>query len=72
MSEPTLQAQIDAAEKYEALMVPALFREWASKVADAARILEEAEPVLRPYTTTDGAVAFASSAHLSTGMKRQR
>lgn len=38
MNEPTLQAQIDAANAYEALMVPALFGEWASKVADAAQI----------------------------------
>ncbi len=38
MSEPTLQAQIDAANAYEALMVPALFGQWASRVADAAQI----------------------------------
>jgi SAM-dependent methyltransferase len=38
MNEPTLQAQIDAANAYEALMVPALFGQWASKVADAAQI----------------------------------
>lgn len=38
MSDPTLQAQIDAAKAYEALMVPALFGQWASKVADAAQI----------------------------------
>lgn len=38
MLEPTLQAQIDAATAYEALMVPALFGEWAAKVADAARL----------------------------------
>lgn len=38
MTEPTLQAQIDAANAYETLMVPALFGEWASKVADAAEI----------------------------------
>jgi len=38
MSEPTLQAQIDAANAYEALMVAALFGEWSSKVADAAKI----------------------------------
>lgn len=38
MNEPTLQARIDAARAYEALMVPALLGEWASKVADAARI----------------------------------
>lgn len=38
-SEPTLQAQIEAASAYEALMVPALFGEWAPRVADAARIV---------------------------------
>lgn len=38
MSESTLQAQVDAANAYEALMVPALFGEWASRVADAAQI----------------------------------
>lgn len=38
MSEATLQVQIDAANAYEALMVPALFGEWVSKVADAAQI----------------------------------
>jgi SAM-dependent methyltransferase len=38
MSEPMLQDQIDAAKAYEALMVPALFGRWASKVADAARM----------------------------------
>lgn len=38
MSESTLQAQIDAANAYEALFVPALFGQWAPKVADAVRI----------------------------------
>ncbi|HZQ09810.1 MAG TPA: methyltransferase domain-containing protein [Anaerolineae bacterium] len=38
MSEATLQAQIAAAQAYEALFVPALFAPWASKVADAAHI----------------------------------
>lgn len=38
MSGPTLQEQIDAANAYESLMVPALFGEWATKVADAAHI----------------------------------
>lgn len=33
-----LQVQIDAAKAYEAVMVPALFGQWASHVADAARI----------------------------------
>jgi len=38
MSVPTLQAQIDAANAYEALFVPALFGQWATRVADAADI----------------------------------
>jgi SAM-dependent methyltransferase len=38
MSEPTPQAQIDAATSYEALFVPALFGQWAPRVADAAQI----------------------------------
>ena len=38
MTESMLQAQIDAANAYEALFVPALFGQWAPKVADAARI----------------------------------
>lgn len=38
MSVTTLQTQIDAANAYEALMVPALFARWASKLADAAQI----------------------------------
>ena len=38
MSEPTLQAQIEAANAYETLFVPPLFRQWAPKVADAAQI----------------------------------
>ena len=38
MSEPALQAEIDAARAYEALMVPALFGQWAPTVADAAHM----------------------------------
>jgi ubiquinone/menaquinone biosynthesis C-methylase UbiE len=38
MSDPTLQPQIEAAHAYEQLFVPALFRQWAPLVADAARI----------------------------------
>lgn len=38
MSEPPLQAQIDAANAYETVMVPALFEEWVEPVLDAARI----------------------------------
>lgn len=36
MSEVTLQAQTDAANAYEAVMVPALFQEWAQHVLDVA------------------------------------
>jgi SAM-dependent methyltransferase len=38
MGEPALQAQIDAAHAYEALFVPALFGQWAPKVAEAAQV----------------------------------
>ena len=38
MSEPATQAQIDAASAYESLFVPALFGQWAPRVADAAGI----------------------------------
>ena len=38
MSGSKLQAEIDAAKAYEALFVPALFGQWAPKVADAARV----------------------------------
>lgn len=38
MTEPTLHSQIEAANAYEALFVPALFGQWARKVADAAEI----------------------------------
>ena len=38
MTDSTLQAQTEAANAYEALFVPALFGQWAPKVADAARI----------------------------------
>jgi len=38
MSDPTPQAQVDAANAYESLMVPALFGQWASVVVDAAQI----------------------------------
>jgi len=38
MSNPTLQHQIEAATAYEALFVPALFKQFAPKVADAAGV----------------------------------
>jgi SAM-dependent methyltransferase len=38
VGKPTLQDQVDAANAYEALFVPALFGQWAPKVAEAAQI----------------------------------
>jgi ubiquinone/menaquinone biosynthesis C-methylase UbiE len=38
MSEPALQAQMETARAYESLFVPAVFGEWAPRVADAAQI----------------------------------
>ena len=38
MTSPVSQTLIDAARAYEELFVPALFRQWAPMVADAARI----------------------------------
>ena len=39
MSEQTVQTQIEAANAYEALFVPALFSQWAAKIVEAARVL---------------------------------
>ncbi len=38
MSDPALQAQLAAANAYEALFVPALFGQWAPRVVEAAQI----------------------------------
>lgn len=38
MGAPTIQAQVDAANAYESLFVPALFSQWAPMVAGAAQI----------------------------------
>jgi ubiquinone/menaquinone biosynthesis C-methylase UbiE len=38
MSDATLQAQIDAANAYEEIMVPALFEEWTEPLLDATGI----------------------------------
>jgi SAM-dependent methyltransferase len=77
VTDPTLQAQIDAAKSYEALMVPALFGEWASKVADAARI-QPGERVLdvacgtgiltREAASRAGASGFVAGLDPSAGM----
>lgn len=39
MSNPTLEAQVAAAKAYQALFVPALFGQWAPKLADAAELV---------------------------------
>ncbi|HSD52298.1 MAG TPA: methyltransferase domain-containing protein [Candidatus Methylomirabilis sp.] len=39
MSDPSLEAEVAAARAYEALFVPALFAQWASRVVDAANLV---------------------------------
>jgi hypothetical protein len=39
MSDPSLEAEVAAARAYEALFVPALFGQWASRVVDAASLV---------------------------------
>ena len=39
MNAPPLESQVAAARAYEALFVPALFEQWAPKVADAAQLM---------------------------------
>jgi SAM-dependent methyltransferase len=63
MSDPTLQAQVDAARAYEALFVPALFGQWASKVADAAQI----QPGQRVLDVACGTGVLARAVHSRTG-----
>ena len=63
MSEPTLQAQIDAANAYETLFVPALFGQWAPKVADAAQI----QPGQRVLDVACGTGILAREVALRTG-----
>ena len=70
--------QIEAARAYEALMVPALFDEWAPRVLDAARVgsgdrvLDVACAASRAscrFVSTDGTVSFDSSALIVSGRK---
>jgi SAM-dependent methyltransferase len=63
MNDHALQVQIDAARAYEALFVPALFGQWVSKVADAARI----QPGLRVLDVACGTGVLARAVHLRTG-----
>jgi len=77
MSEPTLQAQIDAANAYETLMVPALFGQWAPRVSDAAqvrpgqRVLDVAcgtGVLAREVTSRTGPTGFVAGLDPSPGM----
>lgn len=63
MHDPVSQAQVDAAKAYEALFVPALFGQWASKVADAADI----RPGLRVLDVACGTGVLARAVHSRTG-----
>ena len=65
MSEPSLQARVDAAKAYEALFVPALFAPWARKVADAARIA----PHHSVLDVACGTGVLAREIHSRTGAK---
>lgn len=63
MSDPILQAQTDAAQAYEALFVPALFGQWAPKVAAAAQI----QPGQRVLDVACGTGVLAREAALRAG-----
>jgi len=65
MSNPTLDAQIAAAKAYEALFVPALFGQWASRVVDAANLVA-GESVL---DVACGTGVLAREARFRTGPK---
>jgi SAM-dependent methyltransferase len=67
MSDPALQAQIDAAKAYEALFVPALFGQWAPKVARAAQI----QPGDKVLDVACGTGILARTAHSLTGTAGQ-
>jgi ubiquinone/menaquinone biosynthesis C-methylase UbiE len=63
MTGPSLQEQIEAAEAYEALLVPGLTGEWASRVADAAAI----QPGDRVLDVACGTGALTRAVALRTG-----
>jgi SAM-dependent methyltransferase len=63
MGEPSLQAQIDAAKAYEAMFVPALFGQWAPKVAHAAQI----QPGHKVLDVACGTGILARTAHSLAG-----
>lgn len=63
MSNPTLEAQVAAANAYEALFVPALFGQWASRVLDAANVAAGQ----RVLDVACGTGVLAREAYLRTG-----
>ena len=63
MGEPSLQAEIDAANAYEELFVPALLGQWAPRVVDAAGI----EPGQRVLDVACGTGVLAREAAVRTG-----
>ncbi len=65
MSDPSFQAQADAAAVYEEFFVPALFQEWAYRVADAVP-LRPGDRVLDVACGT-GVLARAVAARVSPG-----
>jgi ubiquinone/menaquinone biosynthesis C-methylase UbiE len=65
MSSPSLEAQVAGAKAYEALFVPALFGQWASRVVDAAT-LATGQSVL---DVACGTGVLAREARLRTGPK---
>jgi SAM-dependent methyltransferase len=62
---PVLQAQIDAAQTYEALFVPALFGEWAPRIVAAAQV-RSGERVLDVACGT-GVAAREALSHVKEG-----
>ena len=65
MSDPSFQAQAEAAAVYEEFFVPALFQAWADRVADAAQ-LSPGKRVLDVACGT-GVLARAAAARVSPG-----
>ncbi|MCA9751780.1 MAG: methyltransferase domain-containing protein [Gemmatimonadetes bacterium] len=65
MTDPALQAQIEAATAYETLFVPAIFEEWAPRVVAAAS-LAPGHHVLDVACGT-GVLARAAAAHVGEG-----
>lgn len=63
MTDPSVQAQVDAATAYEEFFVPALFQEWAPRVAAAA----ELQPGDRVLDVACGTGVLAREAALRVG-----